>query len=192
MNDVSNLVDEAMAKWAEETDTGINDPAFAGEVGEDIDKLVDGLTPYEASALLKDDKPIIFVEGGNCMKELKSGLLTNKYTRVFHEKDYKFNAPHHFKVVRADKELHFTSQWGENTICEIDFQEGPIKECGVNGVANEDLINMVICRLEGFQNSEFACKENEQAINKLYEALMWLRKRTNDREARGVEGTHTI
>jgi hypothetical protein len=122
------------------------------------------------------------------MVELKSGLLTNKYTRVFHEKDFKYNAPHHFKV-----EMVNTSEYGQNPpkiVGEIHFQEGPIKECGVNGVANEDLINMVICRLEGFQKSEFACKENEQAINKLSEALMWLRKRTNDREARGVEGTH--
>jgi hypothetical protein len=124
------------------------------------------------------------------MVELKSGLLTNKYTRVFHEKDFKFNAPHHFVVVVSeatinDPELPYTAP-----LCEIHFQEGPIKERGVNGVANEDLINMVICRLEGFQKSEFACKENEQAINKLSEALMWLRKRTNDREARGVEGTH--
>lgn len=123
------------------------------------------------------------------MTELKSGLLTNKYTRVFHEDEVnmKFNAPHHFIVVESENlcpgEL-------ETMIGKIDFQEGPIKECGVNGVMNEDLINMVICRLEGFQKSEFACKENEQAINKLSEALMWLRKRTNDREARGVEGTH--
>jgi len=124
------------------------------------------------------------------VKELKSGLLTNNYTRVFHEDEIKFNAPHHFKVIKAGKELHFSSQIDENTICEIDFQEGPIKENGVNGVANEDLINMVICRLEGFQKSEYACRENALAITKLEESLMWLRKRTNDREARGVEGTH--
>ena len=35
------------------------------------------------------------------MQELKSGLLTNKYTRVFHEDeaDMKFNAPHHCEIV---------------------------------------------------------------------------------------------
>jgi len=123
--------------------------------------------------------------------ELKSGLLTNKYTRVFFEdkKDMKYNAPHHFVVIEVNKERDIQP---EDILCEIDFQEGPIKECGVNGVANEDLINMVICRLEHFQKTEFACRENALAITKLEESLMWLRKRTNDREARGVEGTHKI
>ncbi|WP_222648649.1 hypothetical protein [Clostridium botulinum] len=51
---------------------------------------------------------------------------------------------------------------------------------------------MVIRRLEGFQDSEFNCKENEKALEKLQESLMWLRKRTMDREIRGVEGTHVI
>jgi hypothetical protein len=121
------------------------------------------------------------------MKELKSGLLTAKYTRVFHEDEavMKYNAPHHFHVL-AD-----AGQYAE-PLADIDFQEGPIKECGVNGVANEDLINMVICRLEHFQRSEYACRENALAITKLEESLMWLRKRTMDREARGVEGTHTV
>jgi len=123
------------------------------------------------------------------MKELKSGLLTNKYTEVFHEDEevMKFNAPHHFVVEPTIQTV------GEECFKQhIDFQEGPIKECGVNGVANEDLINMVICRLEHFQRSEYACRENALAITKLEESLMWLRKRTQDREARGVEGTHTV
>ena len=66
------------------------------------------------------------------------------------------------------------------------------KECGVNGVCNEDLINMVIDRLEHFQNSEFRCRENALAITALEEALLWLRKRTMGREQRGVEGTHIV
>lgn len=75
---------------------------------------------------------------------------------------------------------------------EIDFQEGPIKDNGVNGVNNEDLIAMVICRLEHFQKSEYACRDNAIAITKLEEALLWLRKRTIGRENRGVEGTSKI
>lgn len=109
--------------------------------------------------------------------ELKHDLLTTKYTRVMHEQDFKFNAPHHFEVV-ADK-----------LVGTIHFQEGPIKENGVNGVCNEDLIAMVICRLEHFQKSEYACCDNAVAITKLEEALLWLRKRTIGREQRGVEGT---
>ncbi|EHS59446.1 hypothetical protein [Paenibacillus sp. Aloe-11] len=114
--------------------------------------------------------------------KMTNGLLTEKYTTVHHEKDYQFNAPHYFEV-------HDLSG---NVIGKVHFQEGPIKENGVNGVANEDLINMVLRRLEGFQNSDYRCRENAVAITKLEESLMWLRKRTMGREARGVEGTHTV
>ena len=46
--------------------------------------------------------------------------------------------------------------------------------------------------LNGFQNSDYKCRENAIAITKLEEALMWLRKRTMARENRGVEGTHLV
>ena len=115
--------------------------------------------------------------------ELKNGsLLTTKYTRVYHEKDFKFNAPHHFEV----------QEQGGHVLSKVDFQCGPIKESGVNGICNEDLMNMVLVRLKGFQESEFRCRENAIAITKIEEALLWLRKRTADREARNVEGTHKI
>lgn len=74
----------------------------------------------------------------------------------------------------------------------VNFQNGPIKEAGVNGVMNEDLIAIVIDRMQGFQSGNYACRENAIALTKLEEALMWLRKRTQDREDRGVEGTSTI
>lgn len=73
-------------------------------------------------------------------------------------------------------------------LTKIDFQNGPIKENGVNGCQNEDLIAIIIDRLQGFQTGEFPCRENSIAITKLQEALMWLEKRTADRKARGVEG----
>ncbi|MCL2182078.1 MAG: hypothetical protein FWB85_01235 [Chitinispirillia bacterium] len=115
--------------------------------------------------------------------ELKSALITQKYTQVEHEDNYSYNAPHHFKVKRVKD---------GDVLCEVDFQEGPINEVGVNGVCNEDLIAMVIRRLEGFQDSSFKCRENAVAITKFEEGLMWLRKRTMGREARGVEGTHVV
>lgn len=119
------------------------------------------------------------------MKELKHDLLTSRYTNVYHEEpeDMKFNAPHHFRVLTAEKPA--------TVVCKVDFQEGPIKENGVNGACNEDLIAMVISRLEHFQQSEYACRENALAITKFEEGLLWLRKRTMGREQRGVEGTST-
>ena len=46
----------------------------------------------------------------------------------------------------------------------IKFQKGPVKETGINGLHNKDLLNIVIDRLEGFQNGDFACEENYQAL----------------------------
>ena len=74
----------------------------------------------------------------------------------------------------------------------VNFQNGPIKEAGVNGVMNEDLLAIIIDRLQGFQSGIYKCRENAIALTKIEEALMWLRKRTQDREDRGVEGTSTI
>lgn len=133
---------------------------------------------FEKTYEIVNDKPTS-VE----LVETKHDLLTTKYTKVLEEKDFQYNAPHTFKVVRKDD---------NESLVDIHFQEGPIKECGVNGCANEDLLIMVVRRLEGFQNSEFRCRENALALTHIEEALLWLRKRTMGREARGVEGTHTV
>lgn len=71
----------------------------------------------------------------------------------------------------------------------INFQHGPISEVGVNGVTNEDLLAIVIDRLNGFQAGPFACAENETAIANVSAALQWLHHRTGQRLKRGVEGT---
>lgn len=109
--------------------------------------------------------------------------LQKKYTYVETELQPQYNAPHTFIVRNAET---------NDKIQDIHFQEGPIKEVGVNGVNNEDLILMIITRLESFQNSDFKCDENELALNHLYGAIDALRSRTNARNARGVEGTSKI
>lgn len=128
------------------------------------------------------------------MKKLKMDLLGDKYTEVFHEKEFQFNAPHTFVVKRAEghKWPEPINSTGTNDLAKIHFQEGPILENGVNGVCNEDLIAVVLCRLEHFQKSPYACRENALAATKLEEALLWLRKRTMGRDQRGVEGTSEI
>jgi acetamidase/formamidase len=72
----------------------------------------------------------------------------------------------------------------------VSFQNGPIKESGVNGCHNEDLIAIVIDRLQCFQAGDYACRENAIALTKLEEAMHWLNHRTQARINRGVEGTH--
>jgi hypothetical protein len=75
---------------------------------------------------------------------------------------------------------------------EIRFQNGPIKEHGVNGISNEALLAILIDRLEGFQSGKFACHDNQVALDHLQSARLWLHKRTMDRVARGVEGKSAV
>lgn len=70
----------------------------------------------------------------------------------------------------------------------IKFQEGPINEDGLNGISNEVLLAIVRDQLEGFQAGEFGCFENAAALEGVRAAQDWLRIRSRDREARGVEG----
>lgn len=57
-----------------------------------------------------------------------------------------------------------------------------------DGTTNEEVLAMLINRLQ-FLQAKAACRENAIVITKLEESLMWLNKRTEDRKARGVEGT---
>lgn len=81
---------------------------------------------------------------------------------------------------------------------QIDWQNGPLgrdadrKE--PNGAFVETILSAVLQRIEWYQtasNGKFRCRENAIAITKIEEALLWLDKRTRDREARMVEGTHS-
>ena len=75
----------------------------------------------------------------------------------------------------------------------VQFQHGPVKEAGeVNGLFNEDLLLMIIDRLETYQKGKFACAENEEAIKHLYSAVTALRARTERRRVEGTLGTHRV
>ena len=81
---------------------------------------------------------------------------------------------------------------GVTVSASINFQNGPIKEAGVNGLSNEALLAVVIDRLQCFQNGPFKCRENALALTKLEEAMHWLNNRTAIRQKRGVEGAHEV
>lgn len=76
----------------------------------------------------------------------------------------------------------------------VTWQDGPLGRGGdrlePNGAFVETVINVAIQRLQHYQSTEFACRENALALTKLEEAAHWLQHRTAGREARGVEGTH--
>ncbi len=114
---------------------------------------------------------------------LANPLLTQNYTYIRYEEDHKFPAPNYFTVQRVSD---------DEFLAKIKFQEGPVRENGVNGVANEDLLGMVLTRLISCQDSEFQCEENAKAIGLIEETLKTLRERTNKRIERGVEGTSIV
>ena len=113
--------------------------------------------------------------------------LKERYPEKFNESgsmDYKWFEkeirPTNFIYARHDvNSLSFT------------IQDGPIKENGVNGCQLTTLIAAAKIMIEGL-NKKFPCRENAMTITKLEEALMWQKKRTNDRIARNVEGISKI
>jgi hypothetical protein len=59
-----------------------------------------------------------------------------------------------------------------------------------DGTTNEEVLAMLIDRL-AYLGDRLPGRENALAKTRCEEALMWLNKRTTDRKARGVEGTHS-
>lgn len=79
---------------------------------------------------------------------------------------------------------------GDNWI--LCFQNGPVSEAGANGLTHEALLAVLIDRLEGFQSGEYACVQNQLALDHIKTALYALNERTRERQSRGVEGTHEV
>ena len=73
---------------------------------------------------------------------------------------------------------------------EVLFQNGPIKEFGVNGITQEALLAIIIDRLSSFQKGPFASQFNERSLHYCRLALNEMQARTKERISRGVEGTH--
>jgi hypothetical protein len=76
----------------------------------------------------------------------------------------------------------------------IKWQDGPLgrgaEKKEPNGAFVEGVIQAAIGRLEFYQASEFACRENATALDYLTKALAVMEQRTKNREARAVEGTN--
>lgn len=106
----------------------------------------------------------------------------NRFTQVLVNNE---GEPYHYKIDTANSDTN-------SLLGFVHFQHGPIKEYGVNGCHNEDLLNIVKHRLEYFQRGPFACGENAEAITAIDHALWALNSRTADRQERGVEGTSEL
>jgi hypothetical protein len=122
------------------------------------------------------------------MRELLTG--TNEHTTVAAvDMPSHGGACHEYQVIGVNQENH--SEAG-SLLAEISFQKGPIKEHGVNGIHNEDLICIVIDHLEGFQHGEHACIENVLVLENLKLCLEQLHRRTDRRKEAGIEGTSKV
>ena len=87
---------------------------------------------------------------------------------------------HGYRFVYANKELGG-----------LYFQDGPIREVGVNGTTNELVLSVLIDRTQ-YLDDLYPCQENKQAITHLQAALDLFNARTKDRIKRGVEGTNAL
>jgi Zn ribbon nucleic-acid-binding protein len=87
-------------------------------------------------------------------------------------------------------------RWGEKPLdvnsspnyIDVKFQEGPIKDVGVNGCQAQDVITFIVRYLREC-NAVLSCRETSIAITKLEEARLWLDERTRRRVEQSVEGT---
>lgn len=73
----------------------------------------------------------------------------------------------------------------------LSFQRGLLHETEVNGLSNEALLAVVLDRLTSFQDGPYPCEHNQYALEHVEQALLWLKRRAEERLARGVQDTHT-
>ncbi len=69
----------------------------------------------------------------------------------------------------------------------LKFQSGAM-ELGRNGATTEEVLDMLIEHIGGFQKGPYSCRENALTITKLEEARHWVLDRKQKREAQGVKG----
>ena len=73
----------------------------------------------------------------------------------------------------------------------VNFQKGPRNDASsVRGVLDVDLLEIVRDRLICFQEGPFACDANARALEHLELALMYMSRRVDERNERGVLGTN--
>ena len=131
------------------------------------------------------------------LEVLKGRDATPTGTQIINMAELKASHPHMFPGDGMQMDYRVFEQeirpfnyiYVRNDVNSISFtiQNGPIKEVGVNGCQVTEIIEVAKMIIEGFDAS-YPCRENLHTIMHLREALGWQKKRTDDREKRGVEG----
>lgn len=105
----------------------------------------------------------------------------NNGVKVLHLTANDVPAGHHYNIDAADSS-NLSTVW---------FQNGPVKQHGVNGATSEALLAILIHRTKKLDGN-FPCDENKIAIAHLETALTLFEQRTKDRIARQVEGENKV
>jgi hypothetical protein len=113
---------------------------------------------------------------------------STQYTETFATDELGPGQAHHNYEVRAKR--HDGGQDMEKPVLgKIHFQTGPVPSAGLNGIFQQDLLDILINQLGAFQNGPYPSDEGAEALDHLKAALELLNKRQKDRIARGVQGT---
>jgi hypothetical protein len=103
--------------------------------------------------------------------------ITSKHTWTSLDDDGRY------RVYQAGK---FPHEGGP--LAEVRFQEGPVREAGVNGCFVEDLLTVAVHRLRKL-DMDMHSPDNEAALRHMLAALGALNARAAGRLERGVQGT---
>lgn len=101
-------------------------------------------------------------------------------------------AYHGYLITVGDGQLVHNPSYdiaARNSGIHIVFQNGAIKDAGMNGVTVEALLAIAAHRLQCFQEGPYPAQENATALSNINNAIRALQQRTLKRIARGVEGT---
>jgi len=79
----------------------------------------------------------------------------------------------------------------ESEFVRVVYQSGLPTQVGVNGCRPEDVIDIVVDKLEKYQHGPLACEENREAMRFLKLAKQSLNQRIQRRQDQGVWNTMT-
>jgi|GEM_PF-693607 len=100
-------------------------------------------------------------------------------------------AHHHYRVTGFDAPAPSREEIPPAPdAADVIFQNGPIPETGVNGLTHEALLEIVAHRLACFDHGPYPSVETRRALRYVRKAQDQLHRRTRERMARGVEGSH--
>jgi len=82
--------------------------------------------------------------------------------------------------------------YGADNVLSLEFHEGCNPHDSLNGWLVEDLLAILVDRMEQHQAGPFASRENALAITSLQQAELWLHRRRALRVAAGTSGTQKV